>query len=54
MDHVGTRVTRAEDCYRWYAKTLGFTRSHALYFDLDPLQNWETVCATVGNKWILI
>jgi catechol 2,3-dioxygenase-like lactoylglutathione lyase family enzyme len=24
MDHVGTRVTRAEDCYRWYAETLGF------------------------------
>jgi catechol 2,3-dioxygenase-like lactoylglutathione lyase family enzyme len=42
MDHVGTRVTRAEDCYRWYAETLGFVNEVMHYpLDIDPLQNWK-------------
>jgi catechol 2,3-dioxygenase-like lactoylglutathione lyase family enzyme len=42
MDHVGTRVTRAEDCYRWYAETLGFVNEVMHYpLDPDPLQNWK-------------
>jgi catechol 2,3-dioxygenase-like lactoylglutathione lyase family enzyme len=42
MDHVGTRVTRAEDCYLWYAATLGFVNEVMHYpLDTDPLQNWK-------------
>jgi catechol 2,3-dioxygenase-like lactoylglutathione lyase family enzyme len=42
MDHVGTRVARAEDCYRWYAETLGFVSEVMHYhLDPDPLQNWK-------------
>lgn len=42
MDHVGTRVTRPEDCYRWYAETLGFVNEVMHYtLDPDPLQNWK-------------
>jgi catechol 2,3-dioxygenase-like lactoylglutathione lyase family enzyme len=42
MDHVGTRVTRAEECYRWYAETLGFVYEVMHYpLDPDPLKNWK-------------
>jgi catechol 2,3-dioxygenase-like lactoylglutathione lyase family enzyme len=42
MDHVGTRVTRAEECYLWYAETLGFVNEvmHGP-LDPDPLKNWK-------------
>jgi catechol 2,3-dioxygenase-like lactoylglutathione lyase family enzyme len=42
MDHVGTRVSRAEECYIWYAETLGFVNEvmHGP-LDPDPVKNWK-------------
>jgi catechol 2,3-dioxygenase-like lactoylglutathione lyase family enzyme len=42
MDHVGTRVSRAEECYIWYAETLGFVNEvmHGV-LDPDPVKNWK-------------